>query len=84
MTRNSTNTEDKQPRVGKCIDCAKGYVMSDGVKENPLIIECTVTHIRCSQGWICGDGCFSQRKGELEINPMIYIGQKEEYPPEVI
>ncbi len=42
MARNSTNTEDKQPRVGKCIDCAKGYVMSDGVKENPLIIECTV------------------------------------------
>ena len=76
MARSSTTPDNKQPRYGKCIDGDKGYVMDDGVSGNPLITECTVTHIRYSQGWISGDGCFSKRQGPMEIHPMIYISQK--------
>ena len=36
MARSSTTPDNKQTRYGKCIDCAKGYVMDDGVKGNPL------------------------------------------------
>ena len=76
MGRGSSTTT-QQPRNGRCLDCAKGYVMSDGVKGNPLITECTVTHARYSQSWISGNGCFSERKGPLEIHPMIYLNQKK-------
>ena len=84
MARSSTTSDNKQFRNGKCIDCAKGYVMDDGVKGNPLIIECTVTHIRYPQGWISGDGCFSPRDGQLEIHPMTFVRQRQKDLSEVL
>lgn len=42
--------EDKRiSKVGPCLECERGYVMSDGVKYNPLIIECSVSKTRYPQ-----------------------------------
>lgn len=71
-----SSTSVSNPRHGRCFDCVKGYVMSDGVKGNPLITECTVTHVRVSQSWICPEGCFVHRPGPLEIHPMIFLNRK--------
>lgn len=43
------NDKATEPKSGSCVDCERGYVMSDGVKGNPLIIECPVNHTRYPQ-----------------------------------
>ena len=59
--------------VELCINCEHGYVMSDGIKQNPLIIECIVDKTRCSQSGRCSNKSFVERKGELVVHPMIYL-----------
>ena len=61
------------PKVGLCIECIHGYVMSDGKPRNPLITECSINHIRYSQSSLCCIGQYEKRKDESKIHPMIYL-----------
>lgn len=73
----SKTKEDKNtPKIGPCLECERGYVMSDGVKGNPLIIECSINNTRYSQSWTCRINAFLRRAGELTIHPMIYLNRK--------
>lgn len=70
--------EDKKiSKVGPCLECERGYVMSDGVKYNPLIIECSVSKTRYPQSWVCRINAFLRRVGKLVIHPMIYLNRKD-------
>ena len=68
---------DEEPKTGRCIDCAHGYVMSDGVKGNPLIIECGINKVRNPQSWCCTTNSFQKRTGEMEVHPMIFLNRKQ-------
>lgn len=68
------------PQTGRCIDCKHGYVMSDGVKSNPLIIECLINKERYPQSWRCTINGFTCRHTELVIHPMIYLNRKDPSP----
>ena len=72
--------EHATPHIGRCVDCARGYVMSDGIKGNPLITECSINKSRYPQSWICTINCFIQRTVELVIYPMIYLNRKDPSP----
>lgn len=74
--------EPVSPHVGRCVDCAHGYVMSDGVKGNPLITECPISKTRYPQSWLCTINCFILRTTELVIHPMIYLNRKDPSPEE--
>jgi hypothetical protein len=69
--------EKNEPKSGSCVDCERGYVMSDGVKGNPLIIECPVNKTRYPQSWICNINAFVRRVGKPIIHPMIYLNRKD-------
>ena len=71
------NDKTPEPKSGPCVDCERGYVMSDGVKGNPLIIECPINHTRYPQSWPCNINAFIRRVGELVIHPMIYLNRKD-------
>lgn len=72
--------EDKNaPKTGLCLECEHGYIMSDGVKGNPLIVECSIDKSRYPQSWSCTINNFIRRVGELVIHSMIYLNRK--YPP---
>jgi hypothetical protein len=69
--------EKDSPHIGLCVECERGYVMSDGVKGNPLIIECPINKIRYPQSWPCTINSFIRRVGEMIIHPMIYLNRKD-------
>ena len=66
-------TPPPAPVTGLCVDCAHGYVMSDGTPYNPLVTECAISKIRYSQSTMCCIGRFEARKGELEVHEMVYL-----------
>lgn len=71
------NTRKKEKStVGRCIDCAFGYVMSDGVKGNPLVTECAIDKERYPQQWLCTVRRFEPRIGETIIHPMKYLHKR--------
>ena len=74
---NQTKEDKNTPKIGPCLECERGYVMSDGVKGNPLIIECSINKTRYSQSWICRINAFIHRVGEPIIHPMIYLNRKD-------
>ncbi len=74
---NQTKEDKNTSKTGPCLECERGYVMSDGVKGNPLIIECSINKARYSQSWICRFNAFQRRSGELIIHPMIYLNRKD-------
>ena len=74
---NQTKEDKNTPKIGPCLECERGYVMSDVVKGNPLIIECPVNHTRYPQSWSCNINAFVRRVGELVIHPMIYLNRKD-------
>lgn len=76
-SNNGKKVEPVPPKTGLCIECNHGYVMSDGVKGNPLIIECSINKIRYPQSWICTINSFIARIGELIIHPMIFLNRKD-------
>lgn len=69
--------EKCESKFGHCIDCERGYVMSDGVKGNPLIVECPINKNRYPQSWPCTINSFIHRVGEMIIHPMIYLNRKD-------
>lgn len=69
--------EKEVPHIGLCVECERCYVMSDGVKDNPLIIECPINKIRYPQSWPCTNNSFIRRVGEMIIHPMIYLNRKD-------
>ena len=68
--------EAKPAAVGPCIECDHGYVMSDGVKENPFIILCKEDGSRYPQSWKCLIKRFSRRSDKMIIHPMIYVNSQ--------
>lgn len=80
--RKEKKVEKPTPKIGLCVECCHGYVMSDGVKGNPLITECLINKIRYPQSWICTISYFSPRTTELVIHPMKYLKRKDPSPQE--
>lgn len=68
--------QENQPKVGPCLKCINGYIMSDGIKGNPLIIKCGINDARYPQSWICTINAFILRTEEYIIHPMIYLNRE--------
>ena len=69
----SSPVPSPETKIGLCIDCCHGYVMSDGNPYNPLITECSISKTRYSQSSLCCIGMFERRQGDREVHPMIYL-----------
>lgn len=78
VAKRSANTITQPPveKVGLCIQCIHGYVMSDGIKGNPLIIECDIDHSRYPQSWLCRISSFVRNLKPMEIHEMIYLNRE--------
>lgn len=62
------------PAKGRCIDCAKAWLMRDTAAMNPVIARCGVDGERnVARVHHCTKGMFERAEGEPVIHPMEYV-----------